>query len=125
MLRQTDNCVVLPHAQRLGGIRPLEVIVFPERLSGENLEAKRRDISRGADNRPPTSAQMCSDSSFGQMSNGGGSKENKDKPWLQIAFAIVGEVTGSTGTAVQLKLPDPSSVELEYQRHQLVMRVRK
>lgn len=63
------------------------------------------------------------------MSNGvggwGGSEQNKDKPWLQIAFATVGEVTGPTGTAVQLKLPDPSSVELEYQRHQLVMRVGK
>lgn len=92
-----------------------------ERLSGENLDGKKRDISRGADNRPPTSAQMCSDSCFGHE-QWGGSKQHKDKPWQQIAFAIVGEVTGPTRTAGQLKLPDPSSVELEYQ---LVMRVRK
>lgn len=99
-----------------GGIRPLEVIVFTERLSGENLDGKKRDISRGADNRPPTSAQMCSDSCFGQVCiwGEGGSKQNKDKPWLQIASATVGEVTGPTRTAVRLKLPDPSSVELEY-----------
>lgn len=49
------------------------------------------------------------------MGGGGDSKRNQDEPWLQIAFAILGEVTGPTGTAVQLKLPDPSSAELEHQ----------
>lgn len=39
---------------------------------------------------------------------GGGSmqrKKKKNKAWLQIAFAIVGEVTGASGTTVQLKPP--------------------
>lgn len=66
MLRQTDNCVVLPHAHWFGGIRPLEVIVFTECFPGETLDLESlregKDISRAADNHAPTSAQTFWDS---------------------------------------------------------------